>query len=145
MLIWTIAGFYANQIFAYFPVWSGAPNSGDPQSSFQWVWGDVHRFEVETVALQSQTLARIAGIQLCAGIGNPATYVWLDRPGRIAGAPSSMRAVIPGTSPGMRRRMCLCVCVSLSPPSPSVYDEEEAARVKCVTSTMSWPHSSCWL
>lgn len=46
-----------------------------PQSPFQWVWGDVHRSSVETVALQSQTLARMAGIQLCAGIGNPATCV----------------------------------------------------------------------
>lgn len=33
-LIWTIAGFCVNQIFAYFPVWSSCiPNSGDPPLS----------------------------------------------------------------------------------------------------------------
>lgn len=76
VLIGTIAGFSANQIFAYFPVWSRCiPNIGDPHSAFQWVWGDVRRYDVETVALQSQTLVRMPGIQLCAGIGKPATCV----------------------------------------------------------------------
>lgn len=93
----TIPGFSANQIFAYFPVWSrcGA-NSCDPHSDFEWLRGDVRRSWVETVAARSQTSARMSGIQLCVGTGKPATCVWLDRPGRIAGAPWSMQAVTAG-------------------------------------------------
>lgn len=64
-----------------------------PHSDFEWLRGDVRRSWLETVAARSQTSARMSGIQLCVGTGKPATCVWLDRPGRIAGAPWSMQAV----------------------------------------------------
>lgn len=64
-VIRTIPGFSANQIFAYFPVWSrcGA-NSCDPHSDFEWLRGDVRRSWVETVAARSQTSARMSGISI---------------------------------------------------------------------------------
>lgn len=77
----TIPGFSANQIFAYFPVWSRCgPNSCDPHAGFQWPRGDVRRSRVETAAARAQTSAGMSGIQLCGGTGKPAACVRVTGP-----------------------------------------------------------------
>lgn len=40
---------------------------------------------------------------------------------------------------------CVCERLCMSVRDEEEGEEEEEARVKCVASTISWPHSSCWL
>lgn len=80
----TIAGFCANQIFGYFPVYS---KHSWPLSFFSIGARGVRcaRELVKTTAVQLKPLPGILGIQLCArALGNRQPVLWHQRPGQPA-------------------------------------------------------------